>query len=153
MRRTTVPVLPKMKEASPVLSARIATSAPSKPSLRRAARPAERRPAVRPQAARPAAPAARVAATCCANAIFPRKDLSMGLRKTYRWLSAAAVMAVLYSATLHATTYTVTKTDDTKDGSCDGDCSLREAIDAANANPGPDDITLEAGTYQLKLPN
>ena len=34
---------------------------------------------------------------------------------------------------------------------CDSDCSLREAIIAANANPGPDIITLPAGTYTLTI--
>ena len=34
----------------------------------------------------------------------------------------------------------MTKTADTNDGSCNADCSLREAIVAANANPGADTI-------------
>ena len=39
------------------------------------------------------------------------------------------------------TTFTVNSTDDVDDGMCDGThCSLREAIDAANANPGADII-------------
>jgi CSLREA domain-containing protein len=48
-------------------------------------------------------------------------------------------------------TYTVTKTDDTADGACDSDCSLREAIIAANANPGADTITLPAKPYTLTI--
>jgi CSLREA domain-containing protein len=47
----------------------------------------------------------------------------------------------------------VTKVDDTADGSCDeADCSLREAIVAANADPGFDVITVPAGTYVLRIP-
>lgn len=47
---------------------------------------------------------------------------------------------------LAAMTFNVTKTADTNDGACTvGDCSLREAIVAANANPGADTITFTAG--------
>lgn len=42
-----------------------------------------------------------------------------------------------------AATYTVTKTADTNDGTCDADCSLREAIAAANADPGHDTIEFD----------
>jgi CSLREA domain-containing protein len=46
----------------------------------------------------------------------------------------------------------VTKTADTADGDCDRDCSLREAVIAANLNPGGNDfITVPAGTYRLTL--
>lgn len=38
-------------------------------------------------------------------------------------------------------TFVVTTTNDTLDGACDSHCSLREAIQAANANPGVDTIT------------
>jgi len=51
-----------------------------------------------------------------------------------------------------ATTFVVTKTTDTNDGVCDADCSLREAIIAANANPGADFIQVPAGTYTLTIP-
>ena len=49
------------------------------------------------------------------------------------------------------TPFPVTKTADTNDGTCDADCSLREAIDAANTNPGADDVPVPAGTYLLTL--
>ncbi len=42
-------------------------------------------------------------------------------------------------------------TDDTNDGTCDPDCSLHEAIDAANTNPGADDVPVPAGFYLLTL--
>jgi CSLREA domain-containing protein len=50
-----------------------------------------------------------------------------------------------------ASTFTVTRIDDPVPGTCDlGDCSLREAIIAANINPGADVIVLGSGlTYTL----
>ncbi|MGQ9547893.1 MAG: choice-of-anchor Q domain-containing protein [Roseiflexus sp.] len=48
-------------------------------------------------------------------------------------------------------TFTVTRTVDTDDGVCGADCSLREAIGAANANPGADTIIVPAGTYTLTM--
>lgn len=45
-----------------------------------------------------------------------------------------------------ANTFTVTKTADTNDGVCDADCSLREAINAANNNPGQDLIAFSIGS-------
>jgi CSLREA domain-containing protein len=50
------------------------------------------------------------------------------------------LLIVLLPAGPFATTFPVTKTADTDDGTCDPDCSLREAIDAANTNPGADDV-------------
>ena len=51
-----------------------------------------------------------------------------------------------------ATDFTVSKTADTNDGHCNADCSLRDAIIAANANPGADRIILGSGlTYTLTL--
>jgi CSLREA domain-containing protein len=48
-----------------------------------------------------------------------------------------------------AQTFTVTTTTDDV-GTCDpGDCSLREALAAANANPGTDDVSVPAGHYVL----
>lgn len=55
--------------------------------------------------------------------------------------------------TLNVTTspvYGVTKTADTADGVCDADCSLREAVSAANANPGA--VLVPSGTYTLTIP-
>jgi CSLREA domain-containing protein len=64
---------------------------------------------------------------------------------------ALIVALVLFPGSLFATTFPVTKTADTDDGICDPDCSLREAIGAANANPGADDVPIPAGIYRLSL--
>ncbi len=61
------------------------------------------------------------------------------------------LLIVLLPAGPFATTFPVTKTADTNDGTCDPDCSLREAIDAANTNPGADDVPVPAGNYLLNL--
>jgi len=60
-------------------------------------------------------------------------------------------MALFPTGSLRADTFQVTKTADTNDGTCDLDCSLREAIVAANTNPGADDVPVPAGTYLLTL--
>lgn len=59
------------------------------------------------------------------------------------WLLLAA------SPPLFAATFTVTKTADTADGACDHDCSLREAVQAANAAPGADLIRLSHAYYRF----
>jgi CSLREA domain-containing protein len=49
-------------------------------------------------------------------------------------------------------TFTVTKTADTNDGTCNADCSVREAINAANAAAGADMIAFGLnGTFQLTI--
>jgi CSLREA domain-containing protein len=61
-------------------------------------------------------------------------------------------LLALGSAPAFATDFIVTKTADTADGSCNADCSLREAVIAANANPGADRVVLGSGlTYTLTL--
>src|SRR5262249_21535679 len=79
----------------------------------------------------------------------PEPDLIMRT-----WMRSGALAALLAStaATAAANDFIVTKTADTADGVCDSDCSLREAIIAANAQPGLDRIILAAGqTYTLTL--
>src|SRR5690349_25058312 len=48
-------------------------------------------------------------------------------------------------------TFTVTTTLDVPDPN-DGKLSLREAVSAANANPGADTIVVPAGEYRLTYP-
>ena len=51
-----------------------------------------------------------------------------------------------------AKVFNVTKTADTNDGACTpADCSLREAVIAANANPGMDTVVIPAGVYVLTI--
>ena len=62
-----------------------------------------------------------------------------------------AILALLWTQTAAAATFNVTKATDSADGACDADCSLREAIIAANASAGADDVVVPAGTYVLEL--
>lgn len=49
--------------------------------------------------------------------------------------------ALILPGEVQASTFTVNTSDDVNDGTCDGThCSLREAINAANSNVGPDEI-------------
>ncbi len=64
---------------------------------------------------------------------------------------AAVLCAALFAlaGTAAANTFNVTTTDDDI-GSCDpGDCSIREALAAAQANPGDDTVNIPAGHYVL----
>ena len=58
---------------------------------------------------------------------------------------------VLGTVGAHAAVFAPTKLTDGADGTCDADCSLREAVQAANAHAGEDVIVLRAGVYQLEL--
>ncbi len=58
-----------------------------------------------------------------------------------------ALLLVLSAALARAATFTVNSTADTDDGVCNAaNCTLREAINAANANPGTDTIRFQIGT-------
>lgn len=59
------------------------------------------------------------------------------------------VMALFPAGSVRADTFQVTKTGDTDNACRPQNCSLREAIDAANTNPGADDVSVPAGTYLL----
>lgn len=64
-------------------------------------------------------------------------------------LAAVAPAPAVHAAPLNLL---VTKFVDTADGVCSSsDCSLREAIIAANANPGQDVITIPGGSFELTL--
>jgi len=64
----------------------------------------------------------------------------------------AAALTLGLAAPSAAATSAVAKTDDTADGACDADCSLREAVIAANAAPGADEIVVPAGVYDWSAP-
>jgi CSLREA domain-containing protein len=66
---------------------------------------------------------------------------------------ASSFLALLLVAapTAHAAVFRVTKVADTADGACNHDCSLREAVLAANAAPGPDVVLLGSGVVAYTL--
>jgi CSLREA domain-containing protein len=72
------------------------------------------------------------------------------LRKLIGLTCGLAVFSALGGAA-DAALFVVTKTADSADGACDGDCSLREAVIASNAAPGPDVVLVEPGSYILSL--
>lgn len=63
----------------------------------------------------------------------------------------AVVLLLTVGVPSSGDTFKVTRLTDTVDGTCDADCGLREAVIAANANPGPDRIELGAGVHTLAL--
>ncbi len=80
--------------------------------------------------------------------LLPVFALGLGLTLALLWLLETTLAVAAPSANL-----TVTKFTDSADGACDSDCSLREAIIAANNNPGADIISLAVvGTYELTIP-
>ncbi|BBP81864.1 hypothetical protein PHLH8_15060 [Pseudomonas sp. Pc102] len=66
--------------------------------------------------------------------------------------TAVLVALAVGGQAAHAADFVVNQTEDSYDGVCDAHCSLRDAISAANAAPGPDRIVLQAQTYRLSLP-
>ena len=77
------------------------------------------------------------------------------MRSRAHLLCVAALLGgvALGVSEVRAASFTVTRTDDTERGTCaPGDCSLREAIEAANAlTMEASTITLPAGTYVLSI--
>ncbi|HEX6898847.1 MAG TPA: hypothetical protein VF789_04005 [Thermoanaerobaculia bacterium] len=77
-------------------------------------------------------------------------------RALRRTCSTALLSLLAFSATVYADSYQTTTRFDTFDGVCDEDCSLRDAVAASNAHPGPDVILLqyppqESGLHVLSL--
>jgi CSLREA domain-containing protein len=62
----------------------------------------------------------------------------------------AFAVTLVFTAPAAAATFNVTTTADTALGSCDASCTLREAVVAANTDPGST-IVVPAGTYTLAL--
>jgi len=85
------------------------------------------------------------------------------LRRTFRWVMLVGILLISFLAQrtppVHAAAFTVNTNADTNDanpgnGVCadgGGACSLRAAIEEANALAGTDTITVPAGTYTLTL--
>jgi CSLREA domain-containing protein len=74
------------------------------------------------------------------------------MRVPASWRYGLLLLATGAAPVAGAATFTVTKTADTLDGACDSDCSLREAIDAANASAGADTIILPAMYFRIARP-
>lgn len=67
-------------------------------------------------------------------------------------MRAPALAALLAAGPAAALDFSVTRQDDPLPGACvPGDCSLREAVLAANANPGPDRVLLPASALPYQL--
>ncbi|HYG57719.1 MAG TPA: CSLREA domain-containing protein, partial [Symbiobacteriaceae bacterium] len=84
----------------------------------------------------------------------PAHTASRTARAALSVLAAVSMVAAALIAAppvAYAATYNVTSTVDAADGVCDANCTLREAILAANANPGQDLINVPAGTYTLTV--
>ncbi|HEX3555996.1 MAG TPA: right-handed parallel beta-helix repeat-containing protein [Thermoanaerobaculia bacterium] len=75
------------------------------------------------------------------------------MRRILSTFTAAAVCLAVWSAAsaAQAAVFIPTKTTDSAGTCTPQDCSLREAILAANQNPGDDVILLHAGTYTLTI--
>lgn len=67
-------------------------------------------------------------------------------------VAATLVFVGSHPTAAPAATFAVTVTDPGADGACDTHCSLRDAIDAANASQGADLITVPPGFYELGAP-
>ena len=87
-----------------------------------------------------------------------RRQIEMDSRDRYERLCArfATTLAtlicslVLFAVSASAATYTVNSKDDIDDGVCNAaHCSLREAINATNANVGSDFIVFNLDTFNI----
>src|SRR5262245_56084405 len=61
----------------------------------------------------------------------------------------AAVLALLAAAPAHAAVFAVNSLEAHVADACDSECTIRDAVNAANAAPDADTITLPSGTIQL----
>ena len=76
------------------------------------------------------------------------------VRRLGRWGLLATSLGLLLPGAAGADTYKPTRFDDPPPGKCKpGDCSLREAIDAANAEPDRDIVRLAKGRYKIQRPH
>src|ERR1700757_1679811 len=69
-----------------------------------------------------------------------------------RGAALVVVLSLVFAAPAAANTYTGDVSGDPSPRGCNpGSCSLREAVIAANANPGPDTIVIPAMTITLAI--
>jgi CSLREA domain-containing protein/RHS repeat-associated protein len=99
----------------------------------------------------PLPPPPTVTPTFTATATSTATDTPTATSTPTNTAPPAATNTPTATPTVAAGTFLVTKTQDTNDGACNSDCSLREAINAANAAPGANTIVLPAGTYNLTI--
>ncbi|MHA6495267.1 choice-of-anchor Q domain-containing protein [Pseudomonas borbori] len=71
----------------------------------------------------------------------------MPIHRSFLCLNAVALC--LFTGALQAADLRITTMADDHDGFCDAHCSLRDAVSAANREPGPDLIRLPAGNFVL----
>ena len=73
-------------------------------------------------------------------------------RRVVLAILAASLAALGGAGTANAASFTVTTTADSSDGACTATlCSLRDAVEAADAAGGSSTITLPAGSYKLTI--
>lgn len=75
--------------------------------------------------------------------------MTLGALPFRSFVAAGVAVLLCLGAQANAATFAVTKTADTSDGLCNSDCSLREAVQAANADATADEIVLPAGRLQI----
>ena len=66
---------------------------------------------------------------------------------TIKYALLAIFASLFLTASMQAATFTVNQTTDAGDGTCDATCTLRDAILAANANPGDDIINFDPTVF------
>src|SRR5437764_1093919 len=83
----------------------------------------------------------------------PKTNTTRSRRLHFAALAGSLALGCLHVSDVRAASFAVTRTSDSERGACHtGDCSLREAIEAANALVSEaSTITLPAGTYVLSI--
>src|SRR5881392_2220705 len=83
----------------------------------------------------------------------PKTNTTRSRRLHFAALAGSLALGCLQVSDVRAASFAVTRTSDSERGACHtGDCSLREAIEAANALVSEaSTITLPAGTYVLSI--
>ena len=81
------------------------------------------------------------------------RRLRLATLVSFTLLLSAGVLSGVAQGARDAAVFTPTRFDDPAPNGCNpGDCSFREAVIAANAAGGQDEIRLSAGTYTLSIP-